>query len=281
MKVGCFSLLKPFTVMEEQLKYIQELGFKYADVTDTHPGSLLGREFGFSSTVSLDDNPMEVKRMFAKYGLTISTVCAHAALLDPSSPSRYGNTEITKAIKMAHAMGVRDVITTEGDAHTDWGHNLKYDQAITIIAEKLCEPVKLAEDLGVMLLLEPHGPYTCNIQAVKDIFSLLGEPAALGICMDTGNSWLGGADPVEYAKTFKSKIGHAHWKDIPTEMAGMRGKMFGCGMTLNALGTGVVDIKGVFEVLKDAPLLKHSTLEIADGNSLIESYEFLKKLGAE
>lgn len=281
MKVGCFSLLKPFTVMEEQLKYIQELGFKYADVTDTHPGSLLGREYGFSSTISLDDNPIEVKRMFAKYGLTISTVCAHAALLDPSSPSRYGNNEITKAIKMAHAMGVRDVITSEGEAHTEWGHNLKYDQAITIIAEKLCEPVKLAEDLGCMLLLEPHGPYTCNIQAVKDIFSLLGDPAALGICMDTGNSWLGGADPVEYASTFKDKIYHIHWKDIPKDMAHLRGTMYGCGMTINPLGTGVCDIAGVYEVLRDSPNVKHSTLEIADGESLIKSYEFLRNLGAE
>ncbi|RUV48715.1 sugar phosphate isomerase/epimerase, partial [Mesorhizobium sp. M5C.F.Ca.IN.020.29.1.1] len=96
MKVGCFALVDPFSPLEHQLERISALGFKYADVTDNHPGGLLGREFGFSATASLDDNPRDLNDMFARYGLTVTSVCAHANLLDASAPSRYGNAEVSK-----------------------------------------------------------------------------------------------------------------------------------------------------------------------------------------
>jgi inosose dehydratase len=99
MKAGCFALVDPFQVLDHQLKRIADMGFSCADVTDNHPGGLLGREYGFTATVSLDDTPHDVKKAFGKYGLTITTVCAHASLLDPPAPSRYGNSEIMKAVE--------------------------------------------------------------------------------------------------------------------------------------------------------------------------------------
>ncbi len=64
MKVGCFALIDPFQTLDHQLKRIAGMGFKYADVTDSHPGSSLGRDYGFAATASLDGNPMDLKRMF-------------------------------------------------------------------------------------------------------------------------------------------------------------------------------------------------------------------------
>jgi hypothetical protein len=49
------------------------MGFEYADITDIHPGSWLGRDAGFTAQVNLDDNPYDSKRTFEKYGLKIST----------------------------------------------------------------------------------------------------------------------------------------------------------------------------------------------------------------
>ncbi len=86
MKVGCFALVDPFSLLDHQLERIAGMGFKYADVTDNHPGGILGREFGFTATASLDDNPTDVRAMFAKHGLTATSVCAHANLLDPAHP---------------------------------------------------------------------------------------------------------------------------------------------------------------------------------------------------
>lgn len=281
MKVGCFAIVDPFALLEHQLGRIRDMGFRYADITDNHSGGLLGREFGFASTVSLDDNPFDIKRLFESCGLTITSFCAHANLLDPSAPGRYATNEIMKAVRQAAAMGVKHVITTEGDPKSAWGHKLTHDQRVFIVAEKLYEPLRLADDLGVYLLLEPHGILTDSISGIQDIMAALGSPENLGVNMDTGNSWLGGADPVEMARVFKNKIMHLHWKDLPAEWEAKRGTMYGCGFSPIALGEGVIDIAGVYNVLKDAPCLEYSTLEIGGEDNLKNSYAYLKSLGAE
>jgi inosose dehydratase len=279
MKVGCFALIDPFSVLEHQLERIAELGFKYADVTDNHPGGLLGREFGFSATASLDDNPRDLVDLFARYGLTVTSVCAHANLLDASAPSRYGNAEVSKAVRLAAGMKVRDVITTEGEPKTEWGQGLSRDEQIFVAAEKLYEPVRLAEALGVKILLEPHGPVTGTIDGMEAVLDRLGHKDTVGVNFDTGNSWLAGTDPVEMAKAFKDRIHHVHWKDMPADWSDKRGKIHGCGMAVIPLGSGVVDIKGVYDVVKNSPA-EYSTLEIAGDDNVRKSYDFLKELGA-
>jgi inosose dehydratase len=280
MKVGCFALVDPFSTLDHQLSRIAELGFKYADVTDNHPGGLLGREFGFTATASLDDNPGDLAGMFGAHGLEATSVCAHANLLDASAPSRYGNAEITKAIKLAHGMGLKDVITTEGEPHTAWGKSLSRDEQILIMVEKLWEPVRLASALGVRLLLEPHGPVTGTIDGMAAVLDRLGHPEAVGVNLDTGNSWLAGTDPVEMARAFQDRIYHVHWKDMSSDWIARRGTIFGCGMAVIPLGTGEVDIAGVYDVVKHSPA-RHSTLEIAGDANVTQSYAYLKSLGAE
>ncbi len=281
MKVGCFALIDPFSTLDHQLERIAGMGFKYADVTDSHPGSSLGRDYGFAATASLDGNPMDLKRMFEKHGLTATTVCAHATLLDPVSPSRFGTHEISKAIMLAAGMGVPHVITTEGHPQTKWAHKLTFDEQVLVVAEKLYEPVRLAADMGVQLLLEPHGPLTDTEEGLRALMDTLGNPDSLKINLDTGNAWLGGSDPVELARVFKDDIYHIHWKDLPAEMEPQRGTLWGTGMGLIPLGSGAVDIAGVYEALKDAPNVEFTTLEVAGDEAMLKSYEYLKSLGAE
>lgn len=280
MKVGCFALVDPFSLLDHQLQRVAGMGFKYADVTDNHPGGILGREFGFTATASLDDNPRDVLDMFEKYSLTCTSVCAHANLLDPSSPARYATEEIIKAVRLAAGMGVQDVITTEGDPKSEWGHKLSWQEKVFITAEKLVEPLRLAEHYGVRILLEPHGILTDSIDGMQAIFDKLGNPAHLGVNLDTGNSWLGGADPVEMAKTFKDRIWHIHWKDLPADWEANRGKMYGCGFGPIALGEGVIDIAGVYDVLKDGAV-EFTTLEVGGDENMLKSYQYLQSLGAE
>ena len=79
---------------------------------------------------------------------------------------------------------------------------------------------------------------------------------------------------------FGSKIEHVHWKDLPQEMVEKRGTQFGCGMTLTALGEGVIDIEAIYKALVKAGFDGYSTLEIAGEEAVLKSFEFLKKLGA-
>ncbi|GAB3035583.1 hypothetical protein GCM10025298_25970 [Natronobiforma cellulositropha] len=255
------------------------MGFDYADVTDNHPGGLLGREFGFSATVSLDDNPAAVSEQFERHGLTVTSVCAHANLLDPAAPSRYGTDEIMKAIRLADGMGVDHVITTEGDPTTEWGEALSREEQLFTTAEKLYEPVRLADALDVELLIETHGAVTDPIDGMEALLERLEYPDTVGISLDTGNAWLGGADPAEFARTFDDRIKHVHWKDIPEDWADQRGEIYGCGMSPIPLGEGVVDIDGVYDALEGR--VEYTTLEIAGDDNLAASREYLRALGAE
>lgn len=279
IKIGCFALVDPFSTLDHQLDRIRDWGFTYADVTDTGDGAVLGNHFGFSAVASLDANPFEMKRLFESRGLQITSYCAHADLLDASAPWRYGTTEIIKAVRAAGAIGVPHVITTEGEPVTPFGQGLSRRDAIFTIAEKLHEPLKVAEDYGVTILLEPHGPITGTIDGTAALLESIDSPA-LGLNFDTGNSWLAGTDPVEYVRTFGEKIQHVHWKDLGAEWEARRGEIYGCGMATIALGTGVIDIEGAFRALEEAGFDGHSTLEVGGDDAVLTSADYLVGLGA-
>ncbi len=280
VKVGCFALINPFQTLEKQLDQIQSWGFAFADVTDNTDGACLGAEFGFTAVASLDANPFDIQRLFASRGITITSVCAHANLLDPAAPWRYGTAQIIKAVRLAATIGVKHVITTEGDPTTPFGHNLTTEEAIFTIHEKLYEPLRLAGDLGVKILLEPHGPITDSADAMEKLLDRC-DSQALGINLDTGNLWLGGGDPVAFVKRFGSRIEHVHWKDMPGELIPNRGKVFGCGMATIPLGSGEVDIRGTYHALVESGFDGYTTLEVAGEKAVQDSYQYLKSLGAQ
>ncbi len=280
MIIGCFALIEPFTPMRRQFEAIREMGFDYADLTDNHDGATLGTEYGFAASFSLDSHADDILGMVRASHLTLTSVCAHANLLDPASPARYGTAEVIKAIKLAHFLGVKQVITTEGDPKTEFGHRLTDDQRLFSIAEKLHEPVRWAETLGIELLLEPHGIMTDTVSGMRRILDALGHEKTVGINLDTGNSWLGGGDPHEFVKVFGPRIRHVHWKDMPAEMTSRRGQQFGCGMGLIPLGDGVVGIEALVKELRNAGFDGPTTLEIAGAEAIKKSAERLRAWSA-
>lgn len=275
--IGCFALINPFCKLEAQFEAIRAMGFDYADLTDCHDGALLGNEFGFTAAASLDTHPARIRAMVEKHRLTLTAVCAHANLLDPTAPDTFGTAQIIKAIRLARDLGVKQVITTEGDPKTDFGHNLTHDERIFSMAEKLYWPVRWAEELGIELLLEPHGCVTDSVEATAELLERIRHPETVGLNLDTGNLWLGGGDNLEYIERFASRIKHVHWKDLGEDMRPLRGKQFGCGMGQAALGDGVIGIPEVAAELKrrgyDGPM----TLEVFGEDAVRESAARLRK----
>ena len=66
MKVGCFALIEPFSSLDHQLQIIEDMGFKFADVTDSHSGGSLIDTIGMTASVSLDSNPIALKKIIRK-----------------------------------------------------------------------------------------------------------------------------------------------------------------------------------------------------------------------
>lgn len=280
MKIGCFALVEPFAGMARQFQAIAEMGIRCADVTDNHNGGMLGVEYGFTASISLDIHPARIREMAAAAGVELTAFCAHANLLDATSPDVYGTAEIIKAIRLARLLDISHVITTEGDAKTPFGHGLTPAERIFTIREKLTAPVEWAQELGVELLLEPHGVVTDTIDGMGAVLEALGHEDLVGICLDTGNSWLGGAEPLDYVRTFGKRIKHVHWKDMPAEMEPRRGEIYGTGMATIALGDGVIDLPAIVQGLKDIGFDGATTLEVAGADNVKTSAERLRQWGA-
>jgi len=227
--------------------------------------------------VSLDSHPSKIRDLVEAAGLTLTSFCAHANLLDPASPDVYGTFQIIKAIRLAHLLGIRDVITTEGEPKTAFGHSLTPAEQVCSIREKLQAPLEWAEELGVRVLLETHGPVTDSVERMGDLLDLLGSEDVVGVSLDTGNSWLGGAEPLDYVKAFGKRIQHVHWKDMPAEWLDKRGTLTGCGMAATALGAGVVDLPPVVKALQEAGFEGATTLEIAGQENVTRSVQRLQE----
>jgi inosose dehydratase len=275
MIIGCFALVQPFSGLERQFELIRGMGFDHADLTDNHDGATLGTEYGFSASASLDAHPHAIRRMTEAHGLTLTSVCAHANLLDPASPDRYGTAEVIKAVKLAHFLGVKQVITTEGDPKTDFGHGLTDAERVFCVREKLHTPVRWAEELGIELLLEPHGILTDTVDGMARLLDALGHEDTVGINLDTGNSWLGGGDPLAFIRTFGRRIKHVHWKDMEASWEARRGTVYGCGMGMIPLGDGVVGIRAIVDALLESGFTGPTTLEVAGADNLKISAERL------
>lgn len=196
-------------------------------------------------------------------GLTLTTFCAHANLLDPPSPDVYATGEIIKAIRLAHLLGIKHVITTELEPKTEFGRRLSHEQRIFAIRERLYTPLLWAEELDVELLLETHGVVTDSPDGMAELLDVLGHPDHLGVCLDTGNSWLGGAEPLDYVHRFGTRIKHVHWKDMASEWLPRRGTLYGCGMATIPLGDGLIDIPAILAALRQVGFAGATTLEIA------------------
>lgn len=268
IKIGCFALINPFSPLSEQFRAIRELGFDYADLTDSHDGAILGNEFGFTAAASLDAHPSRVREMVQTHNLELTAVCAHANLLDPSSPDTYGTGQIIKAIRLARDLGVKQVITTEGDPKTGFGESLTPEERVFSVVEKLYWPVKWAEELEIELLFEPHGIVSDDIEATAAVLERIGHEETFGLNLDTGNLWLGGGDNFEYINRFASRIKHVHWKDLGVAWEDKRGQQYGCGMGDIALGDGVIGIPEIAAELKCIGFSGPTTLEVFGEDSL-------------
>lgn len=276
MIIGCFALIEPFSPMKRQFQAIREMGFDFADLTDNQASASLGNEYGFSASVCLESHPARVRAMFEESGLSITSVCAHANLLDPPAPDVYGTNDIIKAIRLAHHLGINQVITTEGDPKTDFGHRLTHAERIFSVKSKLQAPIAWAEELGIELLLEPHGILTDTVEGMGDLLEALGHEKTVGINLDTGNSWLGGGVPLDFVRVFGKRIKHVHWKDLGADWLPKRGKMYGCAMGTIPVGDGVIGIQPIAEALLASGFEGPTTLEVAGKDNLLESAKRLR-----
>jgi inosose dehydratase len=112
----------------------------------------------------------------------------------------------------------------------------------------------IVEDAGLQTALHPH--WGLAIATDADIDRLL-DTSNVGICLDTGHAYLGGADPVAVAKAAKERVLHVHLKDVDVAKAKLvqSGEVPFRQAVLDGLfvplGQGGVDIAGCIAALEE------------------------------
>jgi sugar phosphate isomerase/epimerase len=230
---------KPF---EAGITRAAEIGFQYVEPM-VHNGRELLSEAGYFHSVSLDNEPLEMKDILEKHGVKPSGLSAHSPLMRPEISVPY----LEKAIRWAAAIGAPVVNTDEG-IRPPW---LEDEECFAVMRYTLKKVLQTAERYGVAVGIEPHQSITKKTAGLLKIATLVDSPF-LKINYDTGNGYLGGEDPYAALETVLPRLVHIHAKDISiSQAADEKGKVTGTPVGC-ACGEGVIDWARVIRLLRAA-----------------------------
>ena len=229
---------KPFAA---GLECAAQLGFHYVEPM-VHNGRELLSEAGYFHSVSLDDEPLEIKDLLEAHGLKASGLSSHCPLMRPEISVPY----LQKAIRFAAAIGAPVVNTDEG-VRPGW---VSDDDIWPVMRYTLTAALRIAERYGVYIGIEPHQSISRTTGGLCRICGLVDSPF-LKFNYDTGNAYLAGEDPYEGLMAVRDRLIHLHAKDIAFDHAEMdRGKVTGTPVGC-ACGDGVIDWARVIRILEE------------------------------
>ena len=218
-----------------------KIGYKYVEPC-VAPGYDLIALGGYYHTLSMEDDPLEVKGWLDELGLKPSAVSAHSPLMRPEVSVPY----LTRAIRYASDVGAPFVTTDEGEK-PDW---MSEDQAFNIMRYSIHQVMQTAERYGIAVGLEPHRNYSVRTETFLRMLDLSDSPR-WKVNWDTGNFYLGGKDdPYEALDAVAGRLCHFHAKDISIQQSeSQRGEVTGTPVGC-ACGDGVIDWTRVIEILR-------------------------------
>ena len=220
-----------------------EIGYKYCEPM-VHWGRELMSEAGYYHTVSMYEDPLEIRELLEKHGLQASALSCHSPLARPEISVEY----IKQAIRFAAEVGAPVCCTDEGIV-PDW---MDEDTAFKIMQYTLKSIVPVAERHNIKIGIEPHQKFSVHTDKLIKIADLVPSPN-VGFNVDTGNAYLGGvSDPYEMLEACADRMFHLHAKDIEVKQSeDERGKVTGTAVGC-ACGDGVIDWTRVVQILKNA-----------------------------
>lgn len=230
---------KPFAAGAERAA---QLGFRYVEPM-VHNGRELLSEAGYFHSVSMDEDPLEMKDVLEQNGLKASGLSAHCPLMRPEISVPY----LQKAIRWAATVGAPVIATDEG-IRPSW---VSLEEAWPVMKYTLTTVLRTAERYGIYIGIEPHQSISKTTAGLLRIATLVDSPF-LKVNYDTGNAYLGGEDPYAGLKAVLDRLVHVHAKDIAIQHAeAERGKVTGTPVGC-ACGDGVIDWARVISILNEA-----------------------------
>jgi sugar phosphate isomerase/epimerase len=190
---------------------------------------------GYDPAVSLQSNPRALKRYLDGKGLKVSQIDGAFPLMGPDG-STFGVSYVQQTIRFAAELGCPFVDTTDGAFKIE---GFSDEEIFRITCENYRQCLTWAEDYGIGINIETHGPYTTNPEFLERLFTHF-DSKYLGFNFDTGNTFISGHEPLEYLKRFRKYLKHCHVKDVSQSLAdAVRGAETGIASSEVPLGGGV------------------------------------------
>ena len=162
---------------------------------------------------------------------------------------------VTRAARQLASTGSKVLVLGPSSANPGYDTPVDMsDEEWSIFLANLRRLEAVVGDAGLQTALHPH--WGLAIATGPDIDRLL-DSSDVGICLDTGHAYLGGADPVDVARAAKGRVLHVHLKDVDAAKAERvrNGEVPFRQAVIDGLfvplGEGGVDIAGVIATLED------------------------------
>ncbi|KRC33086.1 MULTISPECIES: sugar phosphate isomerase/epimerase family protein [Oerskovia] len=220
---------------EQALAWAQENDVHYIE-----PGVIEGacwiHGLGYFPHISLLEDPALLRKKMERYGVEFSQIDA-AYPLSGRDGLTVGVPYVQKAIAWAALAGSPRVATTDG-LHKPEG--LEDREALDLMKRSYGEIIRVAEAHEVVVTIEVHGYFTTRADWLAEMLAFCGDSPWLRLNLDTGNTFIAGNDPVQFADRFLDKIDHVHIKDVSQSLAdAVRGGATGIAISHVAAGDGV------------------------------------------
>jgi 3-oxoisoapionate decarboxylase len=134
-------------------------------------------------------------------------------------------------------LGLTPVLCGDRNA---WG--AQWPELLVNARENLLRYAPQAKSLGLTLAIEDH--QDLGSQELIDFCSVGGSN--VGICLDTGNPFAVGEDPVAFARRVAPLVRHVHLKDYNAQWTGEGYRLVRC-----AIGDGAVPFPEIFAILRE------------------------------
>lgn len=189
--------------------------------------------------------------------------------------------EMIRHIEHAEAIGAPVMRVVGSSLQFRFG---PHEAQLKILAKSFREAASVAEDKGIRLAVENHIDY--NSDEILWLIEQVGSDY-FGINLDTGNFLRVLDDPVEATRKLAKHVFATHIKDVrPVKGVNVREWHYFASV---AAGTGLVQVKEVAAILKDAGYrgflaletdMPHPDYEGQEERMIEESIRYLKEVGA-
>jgi sugar phosphate isomerase/epimerase len=226
---------RPLSVsFEGACEKIAAAGLHHIEFCAIHGQNFI-QALGYDPGVSLQANPRALRRFLEKLRLRVSQIDGSYPMMGPNG-SAFGVQYVTQTIRFAAELGCAMVDTVDGAFEIP---GLTRKEVFRVTCDNYAQCLSWAEDYKVIINVEPHGPYTNDLDFMTRLFEHF-DSEWLRLNFDTGNSFIAGHQPLEYLKALRKYVTHCHIKDVSPELAAAaRGEETGIGSSVVPVGGGV------------------------------------------